>query len=121
MFYILTKHGDGSLNLYGYTDHTLWDITRFAEQYHPLKEESLILPFYTLSEDSLFIIYTPLELMSIFKLNKKGEVSLELISTLTKDDIDFSIIEGTVHSVMSNNYKDYILVVDEKNFYRYYF
>lgn len=119
MLYVLTNDG-GTINLYGFTRETLYIFNTLV---HDLREDTIIVPFFSPEERTEFILYNKdpgdvrvythywennADGVLTFYLTLKKHYTVKVPSTIT----------GKVHAAMTTDKEKYLFLVDEKNFYK---
>ncbi len=119
MLYIITKDEDKA-NLYGFTRETLYIFNTLV---HDLRPDTIVVPLFSPSERSEFILYNkgePDVRIYTHYWEKNADGLLTFYVTLKKHCLMSSgqLITGTLHAGISTDIEKNIVLVDEKRFYK---
>ena len=101
--------------MYGFTRDTLY---LFNTLVHDLREDTIIIPFFSPEERTEFILYNrepgDVRIYTHYWENGTFYLTLKKQYTIAQP----SLISGNIHTAMTTDKEKYLFLVDDKNFYK---
>lgn len=119
MLYIITNDA-GTVNLYGFTRETLYIFNTLV---HDLRPETIVVPFFSPSDKTEFILYnkgeTDVRIYTHYWAKNAEGVSTFYLTLKKHCHLSSGdLITGTLHASMSTDIEKYIFLVDQTKFYK---